>query len=222
VRVDDSLGCSAASRREHYRQDVADGDRTGRRVQEGTPYFWVNASASSADSGAVPEVTARMLLRSSRVRPECNTARRAAGTKDTAFGRCRRTASAHWLISKRSRSANDLASQTLKHPEHAADVHERCVDDRHSVTKFPRRRRPIELGPDHAARQHVVGQVDSLRRSRGPAGQHPHSDPRTAGALTRSGGDHAWRVAEARDRDRGCVFRGPHQRRQIVVVADDH
>ena len=76
------------------------------------PNFSVNASASSADSGAVPEVTARMLCRSSRVRSECRTVRSAAGTSDTAFGRCLRTASAHRFSSKRSSSANDRASQT--------------------------------------------------------------------------------------------------------------
>ena len=76
------------------------------------PYFSVNASASSADSGAVPDVTARMLSRSSGVRSECNTMRSAAGTSDTARGRCLRTASAHRFSSKRSSNANGLASQT--------------------------------------------------------------------------------------------------------------
>src|SRR6476661_4446498 len=41
------------------------------------PNLAVNASASSADRGAVPDVTARMLARSSRVRSERNTIRSA-------------------------------------------------------------------------------------------------------------------------------------------------
>ena len=76
------------------------------------PYFSVNASASSADSGAVPDVTARMLARSSRGRSECSTIRNAAGTSDTARGRCLRTASAHASSSNRSSSTNDRASAT--------------------------------------------------------------------------------------------------------------
>jgi hypothetical protein len=76
------------------------------------PYFSVNASASSADSGAVPHVTARMLSRSARGRSECNTVRNAAGTSDTARGRCLRTASAQALSSNRSSSAKGRASQT--------------------------------------------------------------------------------------------------------------
>jgi len=75
------------------------------------PNLAVNASASSADRGAVPDVTARMLARSSRVRSECNTIRKAAGTSDTACGRCLRTASAHRWSSKRSNNAKGLASQ---------------------------------------------------------------------------------------------------------------
>ena len=43
-------------------------------------------------AGAVPDVTARMLARSSRGTSECKTIRSAVGTSDTARGRCSRTA----------------------------------------------------------------------------------------------------------------------------------
>ena len=76
------------------------------------PYFSVKASASSADSGAVPQVTARMLSRSVRGRSECNTVRSAAGTSDTVRGRCLRTAAAHASSSNRSSSTKGLASAT--------------------------------------------------------------------------------------------------------------
>ncbi|PQM44131.1 hypothetical protein C1Y40_05711 [Mycobacterium talmoniae] len=76
------------------------------------PYFSVNASASSADSGAVPDVTARIPARSSRVRSECNTIRSAAGTSDTAPGRYLRTASAQRPNSNRSSSTKERASAT--------------------------------------------------------------------------------------------------------------
>ena len=57
----------------------------------GMPNFSSNASASSADSGAVPEVTARMLARSSRRSVECSTIRNAAApAKPLAGGACAR------------------------------------------------------------------------------------------------------------------------------------
>ena len=103
------------------------------------PNLAVNASASSADRGAVPDVTARMLARSSRVRSECNTIRKAAGTSDTACGRCLRTASAHRWSSKRSNNAKGLASaDALQHAEDATDMHHRGVDDRDPLPQFCR------------------------------------------------------------------------------------
>lgn len=74
------------------------------------PYFSVNASASSADSGAVPQVTTWMLSKSARGRSECSTVRSAAGTSDTARGRCLRTAAAQTFSTKRSSNTNGLAS----------------------------------------------------------------------------------------------------------------
>ena len=76
------------------------------------PNFSVNASASSADRGAVPEVTARMLARSSRVRSECSTVRSAAGTSDTARGPVPAHRVGPLVSSKRSSSTNGRASQT--------------------------------------------------------------------------------------------------------------
>ena len=64
--------------------------------------------------------------------------RSAAGTSDTARGRCLRTASAHRSSSKRSSSANGLClADALQHAEHAADVHQRGVDDRDTAAAVP-------------------------------------------------------------------------------------
>ena len=94
------------------------------------PNFSVNASASSADSGAVPDVTARTLARSSRVRSECSTIRSAAGTSDTARGRCSRTACAQVSSSKlRQQHERARLGDAQQHPKHAADVHQRRVHD---------------------------------------------------------------------------------------------
>ena len=53
-------------------------------------------------------------------------------------------------------------ADALQDAEHAADVHQRGVDDRDAASQFGRRCRDAEIGADHAARQHVVGEVDSL------------------------------------------------------------
>jgi hypothetical protein len=119
------------------------------------PYFSVNASASSADNGAVPEVTARTLSRSSRRRSEWSTMRSAVGTSDTARGRCR-ALMAQRSNSNCSNSRRSGLSDALQHPENATDVHERCVDDRDAASWLG----GADQIPTHHASANMLGEVN--------------------------------------------------------------
>ena len=141
------------------------------------PNFSVNASASSADSGAVPEVTARTLARSSRVRSECSTIRSAAGTSDTARGWCSRTALAHFSRSNFGSNTNGRASVMHSNTRNTPPT---CTSGEFTIAT-PRRSLGRGAGPfgvsaNNAARQHVVGEVHAFGRAGGTAGQHPHRD----------------------------------------------
>ena len=187
------------------------------------PNFSVKASASSADSGAVPDVTARMPSRSSRRRSECNTIRSAAGTSDTARGRCLRTASAHVSRSNRSSSANGLASATHCSTRNTPPM---CTSGALTIAT-PRRTSVgagdvVRFGTHHAVRQHVVGEVDSLRRTGGAAGQHPHRDTGSAGTAAAADAQQLRLGVERRYRDHRRSGVPADQLRQIVGVADDH
>ncbi len=105
------------------------------------PNFSVNASASSADRGAVPEVTARML---------CQILARQIGMQHHAQGRGHqrhrpRPMPAHRVgppvqLESIQQGERPCLADTLQHAEDAADVHHRGVDDRDTLTQFRRRR----------------------------------------------------------------------------------
>ena len=183
------------------------------------PYFSVKASESSADSGAVPQVTARMLSRSARGqvgvqhRPQCGRYQRDGAGPVFAHrgGPCVEFESFQQHKGSRLRDA-------LQHPENAADMHQWRVDDRDAAAKLGRRRCLLGFGTHHAARQHVVAEVDSFGRAGCSAGQHPHGD--------HPGADRGC-VAPARSRSSNRpeidTVRSPggDQRRQVVGLADD-
>ena len=63
--------------------------------------------------------------------------RSAAGTSDTARGRCSRTAAAHWSRSNRSQQdERPRLRDAQQHPEHAAHMHQRRVHDRDAAAQF--------------------------------------------------------------------------------------
>ncbi len=150
------------------------------------PNFSVNASASSADSGAVPEVTARMLARSSRVQVGVQHHPQRGGHQRHRAG----SVPAHRVgplveLEAVQQHERPCLGDALQHPEHAADVHQRGVDDRDAAAEFRRCGDVSRFGADHAARQHVVGEVDPFRRTGGAAGQHPYRDAGAAAARPR-------------------------------------
>ena len=188
------------------------------------PNFSVNASASSADSGAVPEVTARTLARSSRVQIGMQHHPQRGRHQRYRAGRCSRTASAQRSSSNRSSSTNGLASamhcNTRKTPPICTSGELTIATPRRS---FRRRRRPVGFRTHHAARQHVVGEVDAFGRTGRAAGQHPHRDtgPDIVVGTAIADRDQSRRRQPGRAIVTTVVPGRRDQRRQVVGLADD-
>ncbi len=156
------------------------------------PNFCWKASASSAESGAVPDVTARMLLEvlaaevGVQHHSQCGGYQRHRPGAMPAYG-----VGPRLQLEPLQQDERPGLRNTLQHPEHAADVYQRCVDDRDAAADVRRRRGPLRFGTHDAVREHVVGQVDSLRRAGGATGQHPHCDTGSAGIAALAGRHHA-------------------------------
>ena len=188
------------------------------------PNFSVNASASSADSGAVPDVTARMLARSSRRQVGVQHHAQRGGHQRHRAG----PVPAHGVgplvelepLQQRERPASATHCSTRNTPP-------MCTSG--ALTIATPLRSSVGVGdrsgsrPDHAARQHVVGEVDALGRTGGAAGQHPHRDAGAAGvvAACRRGATGVRRPESEIDTNVGAGD-GATSVRQVVGVADDH
>ena len=74
-------------------------------------------------------------------------------------------------------------ADALEHPEQASQMHERRIDhgDARSETEVGGAVGLVMLGTCQYPFEGVVAEVDPLRRSRGPAGQHPYGDTRSSG-----------------------------------------
>ena len=151
------------------------------------PNFSVNASASSAESGAVPDVTARMPSRSSRRQLGVQHHAQCGGHQRHRAG----PVPAHRVgppveVEAVQQRERPCLCDALQHPEHAADVHQRCVDDRDTASRVPSVPGDVPASrPDHAARQHVVGEVDPLRRPVVPLVSIRTATPGSAGVDAR-------------------------------------
>ena len=111
----------------------------------------------------------------------------------------------------------------LQYSEHAADMHQRRVDDRNTATQLPRGRRPVAFRTHNAVRQHVVGEVYAFGRSGCSAGQHSHRDAGPHLVVNSSLADrNHFRLVSQVVRD-GHHRRGGRlaQRGQVVWLADD-
>ena len=112
------------------------------------PYFAVNASASSADRGAVPDVTARTLARSvpGQVGLQHH-AQRGGHQRHGAWSMPAHRVGPSIEVEAFQQDEGSGLGDALQHPEHPADVHERRVDDGDAAPQFCRRRRLAESGP---------------------------------------------------------------------------
>ena len=189
------------------------------------PYFAVNASASSGESGAVPDTTERMLARSAGSTSASRTMRSAAGTRLAVLGRCRRTASSHESRSNFSSSVKERPSLThcsTRNRPPRCTIGELTIATPERSCTVGGAVRLVVLGADEHAFERVVGEVDPLRRAGRAAREHLHRDAGARGVGGRAAGGHRDRLAEVVGRERRRPGAGGHEGGDVGAAAGDH
>ena len=148
-------------------------------MSTGTPYFAVNASATSGSRGAVPDMTDRTLARFGRIEVRIEHHSERGGHEADGLG----TVTTHRVdpaVDRESLEQRDPApvEHRLEHAEQSPEVHQRCVHDHDAFaqTELGALVRLVVLGSLHDPLEHRVAEVDALRWPGRAAREHPHRD----------------------------------------------